>query len=793
MYKLLPTLLAALLFLGGCSPVTPDPVAVRVPDRPIDYLREIKPLLDRRCVVCHSCYNAPCQLKLSSHEGIDRGASKAPVYDGTRLTSMDPTRLFIDARSTQEWRQKGFFSVTSSEAGPGYNDSLMLQLLAHKMRHPQSRGEYHPESDDLTCAENGLELGVYLKKHPNNGMPFGFPPLKQEEFDLIAGWLAQGAPGPDEIAQAALVHPFHSDQRQISKWEKFLNQPDAKHVMTARYLYEHLFLAHIRFNTRTGDFFELVRSRTPPGQPVEIIPTIRPYDDPGPGRFYYRFRRIHATIVHKTHMVVRLDDRELRRIRQLFIRPKWPRKPHVIGYDPKVSANPFVAFAQIPVRSRYQFLLDHAHYVIMTFIRGPVCRGQIALNVIHDHFWVMFLDPDHDLSIRYPGFLQLYADRLIMPHEQGSDARLPDLLRQRYHKAVKEYFRARQDFYMIHYPGGLDYSAIWKGRRAGDSPLLTVYRHFDSASVHRGALGNLPRTLWVIDYPLFERIYYALVAGFDVFGNLKHQLATRLYMDCLRLEGETYFLDFMPLKSRKSMLRSWYRGVPTDKIHAFPSRVESAIRYSGTDPKREFVEHLVGKTLNRKCGIRFDPVNYHPDGPASGGTAAAPVGCKTTKDCMASFRTLSARGTRVFSRINDYNANLAYIRIRRKNRKDMVVSVVVNRWHDNVTYLFGEKRVLDPARDRADFIEGFVGSYPNYFFDVREEDLADFIDLLATYADTPEDRQRLATYGINRADPRFWEVFDWFQDRFFQDQPTTAGYFDLNRYYPEAIEPPPRP
>ena len=35
------------------------------------------------------------------------------------------------------------------------------------------------------------------------------------------------------------------------------------------------------------------------------------------------------------------------------------------------------------------------------------------------------------------------------------------------------------------------------------------------AAVHRGALGGLPRTLWLIDYSQFERIYYALVAGFE--------------------------------------------------------------------------------------------------------------------------------------------------------------------------------------------------------------------------------------------------------------------------------------
>lgn len=49
--------------------------------------QEVKPILDSRCVVCHACYDAPCQLKLSSAQGIDRGLVDYPVYRGKRLTA----------------------------------------------------------------------------------------------------------------------------------------------------------------------------------------------------------------------------------------------------------------------------------------------------------------------------------------------------------------------------------------------------------------------------------------------------------------------------------------------------------------------------------------------------------------------------------------------------------------------------------------------------------------------------------------------------------------------------------
>ena len=772
--------LAVIVLMGGCTAKALPPVAFNVPTRQIDYLSEVKPILDKRCVVCHSCYNSPCQLKLSEFEGLDRGATKKAVYDGARLKSMDPTRLFIDARSTQEWRKKEFFSVTDSTVSNGLNDSIMIQLLSHKMKNPESTGEYRPETDELTCAEDRKEAGAYLKKHPNRGMPLGFPPLKQQEFDIIAGWLFQGARGPDAVQQEGLTTPKAGDARAIETWEAFLNQDDAKHAMTARYLYEHLFLAHIKFGTPTNEFYELVRSTTPPGRAIDIIPTVRPYDAPGIERVFYRFRKIHSTIVHKTHMVVDFDDAKMERIKELFIQPEWLQPPHLTGYDPKMSANPFAAFEQIPPRSRYQFLLDHANYVIMTFIHGPVCKGQIALNVIDDQFWIMFLDPDHDLAVRYPAFLKLHQDKLVMPIERGSDVKLFTALTDEHRKAEEEFYRARQDFYAAHHYNGLGYESIWKGGQASDAPVLTVYRHFDSASVHKGVLGNLPKTMWVIDYPLFERIYYALVAGFDVYGNMGHQLAVRLYMDGLRIEGESYFLDYLPPEKRQEIMQSWYKETDLKDIRYYPSALPAKIAFATDDPKREFIEQVVKQHILPATNITFDRLNYLA---AGADYPPLPAVYLTRDDSLQGFRAVARPGTAFFSLVNDYNANTAYLRIRTKDGTDVAGTIVINRWHDSVAFPFSEDKRLDPSRDSADFISALIGSYPNYFFDVREEDLPDFFDLLAHFDKSPKDMARLARYGINRADQRFWDAYDWFQKRFLDEEPVRGGLFDLNRYY----------
>ncbi|MEZ1330855.1 fatty acid cis/trans isomerase, partial [Enterobacter asburiae] len=83
--------------------------------------------------------------------------------------------------------------------------------------------------------------------------------------------------------------PTAAEARQVASWERFLNQSGAKQSLVSRWLYEHLFLAHLYFPEQgaPGHFFQLVRSRTPSGQPIDPIPTRRPNDDPG-NSFYYR-------------------------------------------------------------------------------------------------------------------------------------------------------------------------------------------------------------------------------------------------------------------------------------------------------------------------------------------------------------------------------------------------------------------------------------------------------------------------------------------------------------------------
>src|SRR6185295_11295320 len=139
------------------------------------------------------------------------------------------------------------------------------------------------------------------------------------------------------------------------------------------------------------------------------------------------------------------------------------------------------------------------------------------------------------------------------------------------------------------YSAGPTLDVLWDGERRNPNAALTVMRHFDSASVVQGLLGEEPQTVLVLGYPTLERIHYLLVAGFDIYGNVGHQLATRLYMDFLRMEGEMNFLALLPRDARQSVRDRWYRGADREASELLRSTGayfphETGIRYAAGDP-----------------------------------------------------------------------------------------------------------------------------------------------------------------------------------------------------------------
>jgi hypothetical protein len=777
----LPFAFAALLLLSSCGLPGPpqqesDATIVAMPglDRPVSYEQDVKPVLDSRCVVCHACYDAPCQLLLSSSEGTRRGASKHAVYDSSRLSTMMPTRLGIDAPDVEAWRAKGFFSVLDgSEPGA----SLLLRMLALGAAHPPAAGQRLPDDvpldvgRELSCAD-ASEFDDYARQHPRGGMPYGTAPLGSEELRVLASWLGQGAAAPSKASV-----PLTSDA-DVEIWEAFLNGPSLKERVVGRYLYEHWFVAHLVFEGRpTGPFFRLLRSRTAPGQPIVEIPTARPYDDPG-APFWYRLRPIDETIVHKTHIVYTLGPTRQARLRQLFLDTDW-QPTELPSYAPAKASNPFVTFAEMPARSRYQFLLDDAQYFVMTFIRGPVCRGQVAVDVIEDQFWIAFLDPDRDLSTTNPAFLRETAALLDLPAEHTGGF-LPGELWLEYGVKQRKYLDVREGYYDAIDPQrrgpALDW--VWDGDGWNRNALLSVFRNFDNASVVKGFLGEIPKTAWLMDYPIFERIYYDLVAGYDVFGDLGHQVATRLYMDHLRMQSENLFLGFLPADRREALRASWYVGATrsvdyqrVDRLHGLDHGTQ--VRFTSTDPKAELLQQL----LARSAAVAGppDPLNRCVQPPCDR-TDATPSERAAERELQ---RLASLKGAWV-----SLLPELSFVRVRVSDSgtQDLVYSLVHNAAHTNVAFMFDEEKRRVPADDTLTLVPGHFGSYPNFFFEVEADQLAAFVDGMRGLS-TDADLERFSgRYGVRRTDPRFWATSDWLRDDLRRRSPTEFGLYDLGRY-----------
>ena len=754
-----------------------------LPEQPVDY-RAVRLILERRCVVCHGCYDAPCQLKLSSIDGLQRGASKQKVYDGARITGNQPTRLGIDATTPAQWRDKGFFPVideTAATPRERLQASVMYQLLRLKQQYPQPRDGVLATDFDLgldrkqVCTSRD-EFESYAREHPRWGMPYAMPNLNDGEYRTLTHWLAQGAPGGAPAALPA------GSLNQVENWERFFNGRDLKQQLVSRYLYEHLFIAHLHLaGAAPREFFRLVRSSTPPGQPIDEIPTIRPYDNPGTAPFYYRLRPYQASIVDKNHVVYELSPARMARYRALFLQPDYTVES-LPGYDPKTAANPFKAFAAIPPQARYRFMLDDARFFIEGFIKGPVCRGQIALNVIEDNFWVFFFDPDRKLITLDQEFLARQSNELEMPNERGDTLRLFAAW-TKYWRQLTGYMNAKHSYFerMSKRPLAEAMDYIWNGNGNNPNAALTVFRHFDSASVKYGLVGDYPETAWIIDYPVFERIHYLLVAGFNVYGNVGHQLNTRLYMDFLRMEGENHFLAFLPVSDRKRIRDSWYVGLREglEKLLNEPSdwlKVEVVTGYRSGDPQRELYQ-AIEKRLGPMAGGP-DYINRCPTHPCR------PPG---ENDDDARADRIMARVAAIRGPDLDVVPDLAFLRVRRNGnaQPDLAYTLIHNKAYTNISSMFadaGNDDQRDKQNDTLTVLRGLHGAYPNFFFDIELQDMEAFTRQYSGLHSAEDHARFVDRYGIRRTSPRFWEVADWFQDSYADAEPERSGLFDLNRY-----------
>lgn len=742
----------------------------------VSYRKDIQPIFDNKCVACHACNDAPCQLKLESADGMRRGASKLKVYDGTRPEDLTPTRLGIDAVSMADWRSKGFFSTQYSheETETPQQASLISQMVALGHRNPWPANGKLPASVELGTERTNEcptldEFDSYAKKRPEQGMPLGVTGLTELEYSKIQTWVDEGS-----RVEPSLLQPTPEETSAVERWERYLNRDGARERLVARYLYEHLFIAHVHFGTDQPHFFELQRSRTRSG-PIVPVATVRPNDDPN-GTFYYRFRLISETLVEKTHITYALNDARMRRFDKLFFASSWDAGT-LPGYSDAEKANAFMTFAAIPAGARYRFMLDEAEYFVRTFIRGPVCSGQIATDVIRDHFWTLFENPATDRYVNDADYRRKATPLIGVP---GQDSDLTGIASEwkKYNEQRNQYVVLRQEELARTQPNGPGFENIWNGDGWNRVALLSIFRHFNNAAVRRGLIGDVPDTIWMMDYPLLERSYYQLVVNFNVYGSVSHQLKTRLYFDLIRNEAEYNFLRLLPQSARNPLREQWYADGGDEKWFAeyapADDRVPTRIKYRDGDAKREFARQLYQHM--RPIMGPADTLNR-----CEKGNCAATSESAATRTANAALRRLTAK-TAAQVPVIKLMPELSYLRVTAPNGERLVYSLLHNRAHSNVAFLLGEEGRLLPEKDTLTVTPGVMGSYPNFMFNVPLAEMDRFTESLSKATTAQQLEAVVQTWGVRRTRPDFWEVFHDLTRYLQETDPVQAALFDLNRY-----------
>jgi hypothetical protein len=520
------------------------------------------------------------------------------------------------------------------------------------------------------------------------------------------------------------------------------------------------------------EFYRWVRSKTPPGQAIVEINSVRPYDDPG-GVFYYRLQSVIETIVDKNHFVYELSDEKMQRYEALFFKTDY-EVAALPSYEAAIGGNPFSAFNQLPMASRHRFLLDDAQYFVSGFIKGPVCRGAGATSSIRDHFWVVFSQPGMFDSKKISATLAENNRILGLPGAESDEISLFGF--SKFDEFGEEYLAKKNAFYEQALPKGQGFGLqhIWDGGGENQNAALTIFRHFDSATVSQGFIGDTPLTGWVVDYPIFERLHYLLVAGFNVFGTAGHQLASRSYMDIVRQDAEDNFLRFMPISQRQAIYDSWYLGLKSLRTAKplFNINHESLVQFETEDYKKEFFDQ-VRQRLGKAAGLP-DSINR----------------CEL-KSCIRKDATPTQQY--VDSQMRDLAKlkglelkalpEMSLLRVKTSDAQgDLAYTLLVNKAYSNITRLIFQNSLRQPESDTLTVVPGFVGSYPNFFFSVEKNQLGEFVSLVRNASDKAQLERLYSQFGIRRSNPDIWQHADWFNQQHILYRGLEAGMFDLNRY-----------
>jgi hypothetical protein len=238
-------------------------------------------------------------------------------------------------------------------------------------------------------------------------------------------------------------------------------------------------------------------------------------------------------------------------------------------------------------------------------------------------------------------------------------------------------------------------------------------------------------------------------------------------MDFLRMEGEYNFLLFLPENNASIEIENWYRGAEeevTDYAKALNDWDTSnpGIDYKTSNPKKELYEKMfvrLGEKVTHK-----DALNWNGN---------------TDKINNSSL-------LRALANVNGaaitWLPEISFLRVNYENRPEQLYTLVANRAHSNVSHLLSESKRIIKEEQTITLVKGVIGDYPNAFFQVDNNELEQFVDLVGAMASEKDYQVLLNRFGVRRTSAEFWAYSDWLAAFYKDSQPIEAGILDYNRF-----------
>ena len=228
---------------------------------PIDFNRDVAPILQASCSKCHGSQMTQAGLRLDSEAGVLKGGVSGraivPGHSGDSLLvkrllgATDAPRMPMGAGPLparqidliREWIDHGSFPAQTGEIA-GENPQPLpapVQAGAATVSSPMFAQEIRPilaarcyschgpdvqqdglRLDSLAAVLKGSDNGpIVAPGHADQSrlirrlsaierpqMPYGGPPLSDDQIGQIRAWINLGAPGPDSTEPVVAVHPL---------------------------------------------------------------------------------------------------------------------------------------------------------------------------------------------------------------------------------------------------------------------------------------------------------------------------------------------------------------------------------------------------------------------------------------------------------------------------------------------------------------------------------------------------------------------------------------------------------